>query len=361
MKELILIHGTNLEKAKKALKEAAKCMNNDDLSITTLRLYTTRDDNTFAVRPNRLCDPWHFSILCDNLLSALENDKDAYIEAWFVLTVEYTMDEVPKYKKLYLSFDKEKCTTDIIDPKGNLYKMFEYEIEEDVEGIQIEMVGTGDYKPYPKMQFTPLPDGEGLFHVGSQSRKRKLSTIYQWSRLSEVIPSIIVLIIGAITIFSMIAIWDYSETLLPFSINFWVPFAVCVVIGFILAVEKIVLKIFNFWGRFILSTLAVAWVAGVLMVLVFSVNQWFESPEPIYGSGIVREMEARGGDDVNYNYKVDVFEPIEGNLDIRMYHDGSFSVNENVKVVLHRGLYGMYHAEKIEHREGDRLRWKSVF
>lgn len=107
MKELILIHGTNLEKAKKALKEAAKDMNNDDFSITTLRLYTTRDDNTFAVRPNRLCAPWHFSILCDSLLYALESDKDAYIEAWFVLTVEYTMDEVPKYKKLYLSFDKE--------------------------------------------------------------------------------------------------------------------------------------------------------------------------------------------------------------------------------------------------------------
>ncbi len=350
MKELILIHGTTLEKAKKALKEAAKWMNNDELSITSLQLFTTRDDNTFAVRPNRMCNPWHFSILCDNLLSAFEKDKNAYIEAWFVLTVEYTMDEVPKYKKLYLTFDKEKGTTDIIDPKGNLYKMFEYEIEDDVEGIQIEMVGTADYKPYPKMRFSPLPNGEGVFAVGTQSRKRRLSNIYQWSRLSEVLPSIIVLIIGVLAIFSMVAIWDFSETLLPFSINFWMPFAVFAVIGFFLAAANIILKFLNFWGRFFLCTLATAWVAGIIMVLIFSVNQWFESSEPIYGSGVVREMEARGSDEYNYNYKVDVFEPTEGKLDIRMYHDGSFAVGENVKVVLHRGLYGMYHAEKIEHQ-----------
>lgn len=350
MKELILIHGTTLDKAKKALKEAARWMFNDDLTITSIQLFTTRDDNTFAVRPNRLCDPWDFSILCDSVLSEFDNDKDAYIEAWFVLTSNSTMEELPKHKKLYLSFDKEKGTTDIIDPKGNLYKMFEYEIEDDVEGIQIEMVGTADYKPYPKMQFTPLPDAEGLFPVGSQSRKRKLSSFYKSSGLSEVVPSIIILIIGAIAIFSMIAIWDYSESLLPFTINFWIILAVCVVIGFVLAVEKIVLKIFNFWGRFILSSLAAAWVAGVLMVLVFSVNQWFESPEPIYGSGVVTEMEARGSNEYNYNYRVDVSDPIEGNLNIRMYHDNSFSVGENVKVVLHRGLYGIYHAEKIEHR-----------
>ena len=86
------------------------------------------------------------------------------------------------------------------------------------------------------------------------------------------------------------------------------------------------------------------------MILIFSVNQWFEYSEPIYGSGVVREMEARGSDEYNYNYKVDVFEPTEGKLNIRMYHDGSFGVGENVKVVLHRGLYGMYHAEKIEHQ-----------
>ncbi|MBQ1409058.1 MAG: hypothetical protein IIY87_04815, partial [Bacteroidales bacterium] len=80
MKELILIHGTTLEKAKKALKEAARWMNNNDISITSVQLFTTRDDNTFAVRPNRMCEPWDFSILCDTLLSEFDNDKDAYLE-----------------------------------------------------------------------------------------------------------------------------------------------------------------------------------------------------------------------------------------------------------------------------------------
>ncbi len=153
MKELILIHHTTLDKAKKALKAAARWLYKDDFSITSMQLFTTHDENTFAVRPNRMCEPWDFSILCDTLLSEFDNDKDAYIEAWFVRSIDYSMDEVPKGKKLYLTFDKEKGTTNIIDPKGNLYKMFEYEIEDDVEGIQIEMVGTADYKPYPKMQF----------------------------------------------------------------------------------------------------------------------------------------------------------------------------------------------------------------
>lgn len=350
MKELIFIHGTTLEKAKKALKEAARGMNNDNISITSLQLFTTRDDNTFAVRPNRMCEPWDFSILCDSLLSEFEEEKDVSLEAWFVRSVDYSMDELPKGKKLYLTFDKEKGTTNIIDPKGNLYQMFEYEIEDDVEGIQIEMVGTADYKPYPKMQFTPLPNGEGVFHIGPDSRKRKLSNLFWWAAGNGIVELVSIVIIGALAIMSVASIWDFSETLLPFSIDLWMPFAVFAVIGFILAVGKFVFKIFNFWGRFILGTLATALAAGVMMILVFSVNQWFESSKPIYGSGVVTEKEGRESDEVNYNYKVDVFEPREGKLDIRMYHDGSFAVDENVKVVLHRGLYGIYHAEKIEHR-----------
>ena len=53
---------------------------------------------------------------------------------------------------------------------------------------------------------------------------------------------------------------------------------------------------------------------------------------------------------MSYNYHVDVDTPTEGKLFIRMHHDSSFYAGESVTIVFHRGCYGLYHAEKIEHR-----------
>lgn len=68
---------------------------------------------------------------------------------------------------------------------------------------------------------------------------------------------------------------------------------------------------------------------------------------------MAKNINILNGDEDNntsYNYHVDVASPTEGKLFIRMHHDGSFSNGESVSVILHRGLYGMLHAEKIEHK-----------
>ena len=355
MKNLILIHGASQQTVETALCEMAKNINilngDEDSGITSLKLYATRDATTFALRPNRLCGEWDFIGLCYHLIDAFEKVKEAHLEAWFRPETDST-GNLPNNKMLYIVFGVPKhndyC---LVDKKGNRYLLADATDEESgADCLQVVQSGTATYKPYPKLQLIEIPNKQGHFEVGKPSRRKKLSNLWDWMLCHNLITLISILIFSSIAILSVCAVWDFRETLLPFSLPRWGIYAVPATAGAVWAILMAIRKKYDLWGSFILGTILSALAIGLIMALVFSVNQWFESSDEIRGSGIVTNVESSGGNDPNYNYHVDVASPTEGKLFIRMHNEGSFSPGDSVTIVLHRGLYGMLHAEKIEHK-----------
>ena len=352
MKNLILIHGASQQSVEKTLREMAKEMDMDYESgdITSLRLFATRKATTFALRPNRLCSEWDFVGLCYRLIFAFDTKPQVQLEAWFRPEEDYT-GNLPCQKMLYVVFgtpaQDDFC---LVDKKGNRYLMTDaVDQESGAECFQVVQSGTDTYQPYPKLQLTQV----ATLTVGKPSRRRDFATLWHWMAGKGIITLLAVVVLCALAILGICAAWDFSETLLPFSLPSWLPYAVIGGAGVVLSVLCVIYKKLDFWGCLVFSTPAAALAIGVVLTLVFSVNWWFGAPEPVYGSGVVTEVEAKGksGEDPNYTYHVDVSIPDKGKILIRMYHDGSCRYGDTVEVVFHRGLYGLLHAEKIEHKE----------
>ncbi len=88
---------------------------------------------------------------------------------------------------------------------------------------------------------------------------------------------------------------------------------------------------------------------GLLMVVVFSVNVWLGSKDPVVGRGVVLEHNLAGRhNDVN-QYSVWVEEPVKGYIYIAAGDDGSFHPGDTVTISMTKGFYGMFHADAIEH------------
>lgn len=351
MKNLILIHGATQQSVEETLRQMAKGMDYEGEDITSLRLFATREATTFALRPNRLCLEWNYVGLCHNLIYAFDTKPQVRLEAWFMPEEDYT-GNLPCNKMLYVVFgtpaQDDFC---LVDKKGNRYLMADaVDQESGAECFQVVQSGTATYKPYPKLQLTPVAN----IAVGKQSLRRRLFNLWSWLADKGIITLLVVLVICALAILGICAGWDFSETLLPFSLPSWLPYVVFASAGFVFSVLMVIFKGFNFWehflGLFAINTGAAALAIGVVMTLVFSVNWWFESSEPVYGTGVVTEVEARGksGEVPNYSYHVDVSTPYKGKILIRMYHDDSYDYGDTVAVVFHRGLYSLYHAERIE-------------
>ncbi len=81
MKELIVIQGATRAEAEQLMHQAAQQLDPED-SITSLQLYSTRRNDTFAVRPSRLCEGWDFSDLCLHLKAALPDHSGITAQAW---------------------------------------------------------------------------------------------------------------------------------------------------------------------------------------------------------------------------------------------------------------------------------------
>lgn len=356
MKALILIQGASQQAVETEIKREVHLLGGDNDSITSLQLFATRQADTFALKPNRLSESGDFIGLCIALTGAFDNYKGVHIDAWIQFDKETSHDpELPSGKMLYVDFDYPGHDFFyLVDPKGQRWELLDHTDEETgAEILRAEITGTATYRPYPKMQLNPL--GRRI-EFGEQSRRRDFRNLWWWLAGKGMITLLIVVVFCVLAILGICAAWDFSGTLLPFSLPSWLPYVVFASAGFVLAVLLVIFKDFNFWehfwGLFFFSTIAAALAIGVIMTLVFSVNWWFESSEPVYGSGVVTEVEAKGknGEEPNYSYHVDVDTPDKGTIFIRMYHDGSYKLGDSVTVVFHRGLFGLYHAEKLKHR-----------
>ena len=352
MKALILIKGASQQAVETEIKREVHLLGGDNDSITSLQLFATQQADTFALKPNRLSESGDFIGLCIALTGAFDNYKGVHIDAWIRFDKETThYPELPSGKMLYVDFDyPRRDFFYLVDPKGQRWELLDHTDEETgAEILRAEITGTATYRPYPHLKLNPL--GRHI-KIGEQSRRRDLTNLWYWMESHGMATLLIVIVLCALAILGICAEWDLNETLLPFSLPSWPPLAVFAAVGFLLSALNITFKSLDFPWRFFFSTVAAALVIGVIMALIFSVNWWFGSSEPVYGSGVVTEVDARGKNpsDLSYNYHVDVETPSQGKVFIRMHHDDSFHDGDSVTVVFHRGCYGLYNAEKIEHR-----------
>ena len=346
MKELILIQGADRSELEPLLQQVAQRLDPDS-SITSLQLFATRRADTFAVRPSRLCEGWDFSDLCLHLKAALADHSGITAQAWLQLPGD-TMNGLPAHQMLCIGFDRpspDELT--ITDPDGTGYEFILYTDEESGEEfVMAEPAGTGDYHPRPKLQLQPLCH----IAVGERRPFKRLRRLYEkmWESDSEWIVGLVsilfIVAFFALIIVAILGAWDFSETVLPLSIPALAPFVCFAAVGLILALLNVTFKKWNFWGRFVYSTIATAIVTGLLMVAVFSTNRLIPTADPIAGQGVVTQHVDNNG---SHNYSIDVTAPVKGKIFFRMHHDSTLRRDDTVNLTLRRGLFGLYHTEKV--------------
>ena len=347
MKELILIQGAGRAEVEHLLRQVAQQLDPES-SITSVELFATRRGDTFAVRPSRLCEGWDFSDLCLHLKAALADHSGITAQAWLQLPGD-TMNGLPAHQMLCIGFDRpspDELT--ITDPNGTCYVFNLYTDEESGEEILLaEPAGAGDYHPRPKLQLQPL----SRIAVGKKRPIKRLRNLYDqlWNSGSEWVMGLMAVLgifaFGALVIVAISGAWDFSETVLPLSIPDLAPFICFPAVGLILALLNVTFKNYNFWGRFVYSTIATAVVTGLLMVAVFTTNRLIPAADPVVGQGVVtRHIENEGSN----SYYIDVTAPVKGTIYFRMEHDGTLRIGDTVSLTLRRGLFGMYHTKSVK-------------
>lgn len=353
MKELILIEGLSKEELFTAIREVIKQVLLCKLeTVTMLQVMETDRANQFAVRPNRLCGGWDFYRLCGLFKSKLSERKDVVIKAWFQLPSVETMSVLPKGKYYY---DLSDVSTDgIVASTGTCYCLCKKVDEESgAEFIEWKPQGTSTYEPRPKLQLRPVPDGcfevEKLT-VWQKIKKRHAGFMDSHSAFGVGLWSIIFIVLFfALVFLSVNGGWDFSETVLPFTLPWWVWMAVCGVVGLITSRTKLLKNIFTGWrGPIVAGLFGDGITIGLLLTAVFSVNVWLGSNEQEVGRGVVLEHKVGRRYDVN-QYSVRVEEPVKGYIYIATGDDGSFGPGDTVAVPMTKGFFGLYHADAIEH------------
>ena len=353
MREQVLIRGIGQSEIERVLQKLIRhdLESDPDNSITRLQLLVSRTDNSFVLRPNKFCSGWDFLDLCCKLKEAFVGHKEAQLQGWFEL-LEDTMNGLPTGKMMYVRFDGPKPDdVDIIDSKGNLYEYYIYTYEEsDEEELMAEIAGTADFVPYPKKQLSSLPDGQGVFDVGAVDRRKAFGNFIRRNKDTQWFTLVWILLLCPVLFFSIGGGWSFSETVLPFSLPDWVPFAVFGAMGLLLTLWGVTFRKYNFWGRLIYNTMVSAMAVGLMMAIVFTTNRWLSDKETIAGTGIVTRHVIEGRNNDTHNYYVDVIAPKEGKIFVRMQYDASFCSGDTVQVNLHSGFFGMMYAESISHR-----------
>lgn len=364
MNELILIEGVEQRRLEQVLRRVAGKELDREGSITELRLLAvdygkSRGESrrgemsrTFAVRPNRLCAGWDFSDLCCALKASIAGEKGVRMQAWFRLGGD-TMDGLPDRQMLYVGFEHPSPDElDIVAPDGTRYGYVLYTEEETGnEFVQAEPTGKAAYVPRPKVRLSALPEGAGRYAVGRKRpfarvlrvRDAIMNTNSEW--VTGGIAILYLVVFFGVIIVCITGLWDFSETVVAFSLPYRLTMYVVLGIGLLLAVLNVVFKKWNFLGRWYFSSLALFMVLGVAMVAVFSVNKWFASPEAVYGRGVVTAHEENRGSN---NYHIEVLEPEEGKIFFRKQEEGYLRVGDTVHIAMHRGLYGLLHVESVD-------------
>ena len=352
MKELILIDGLSKEELFAAIRAVIKqVLLYEFETVTVLQVMECDRANQFAVRPNRLCGGWDFYRLCGLFKSKLSERKDVVIKAWFQLPSDETMFVLPKGKYYYDLSDES--TDEIVASSGTRYCPCEKVYEESgAELMEWKPQGTSTYEPRPKLQLRPVPDGcfevEKLT-VWQKIKKRHAGFMDSHSAFGVGLWSIIFIVFFfALVFLSINGGWDFSETVLPFTLPMWVVLLVLGVVGAVVGLALLKKYFDGWWGPVFLGIMSAAIGLGLLMTAVFSVNVWLGSDDQEVGRGVVREHYLAGRrKDVN-QYSVWVEEPVKGYIYIATGDDGSFGPGDTVAVPMTKGLFGMYHAETLK-------------
>ena len=341
MKELIVIQGATRAEAEQLMHQAAQQLDPED-SITSLQLYSTRRNDTFAVRPNLLCEWWDFSDLCLHLKAVLADHSGITAQAWLQLPGE-TPRPPDALHRLRPPLARR---TDYHRPRRHWLRIHPLHRRGKRRGIRDGRASTGDYHPRPKLQLQPLCH----IAVGERRPFKRLRRLYEkmWESDSEWIVGLVsilsIVAFFALIIVAILGAWDFSETVLPLSIPDRAPFICFPAVGLVLALLNVTFKKWNFWGRFVYSTIATAIVTGLLMVAVFSTNRLIPAADPVVGQGVVtRHIENKGSN----NYYIDVTAPVKGTIYFGMHGDGTLRIGDTVSLTLRRGIFGMYRTESV--------------
>jgi len=355
MKELILIEGFSKDELFPTIRDVVKQVLLCELeTITSLEVMESDRANRYFVRPNRLCGGWDFYMLCYLFKSELSLRKDVVLKAWFQLPDDESMSTLPKGKYYY---DMSGGATDeifAVASTGIRYGFVEVGDESGAELMEAVPQGKSSYEPRPTLQVRPLRDG--FFEVEKLTLWQKIKKRHtgfgdNHPALAVGLGSIIFIVLFfALLFLSINGGWDFSETVRPFTLPWWVWMAVCGVVGLITSRTKLLRNIFDGWrGPIVAGMFGVGITIGLLMVVVFSVNVWLGSNTQEVGRGVVLEHNLAGrSHDVN-QYSVRVEEPVKGYIYIATGDDGSFGPGDTVAVPMTKGFFGMYHAEALEH------------
>ncbi len=360
MKELILIEGlskdelfTAIQAVVKDLLFFEKVFENHNETLTSLKVMETDRANQFAVRPNRLCGGWDFHSLCNLFKSELSSHKGVVAKAWFQLPDDESMSILPRGKYYYDLSDSSTDEIFAVAPSGTRYGFVEIDDEGGAELMEIEPQGRSTYEPRPMLQLRPMADG--FFEVEKLTfwqriKKRHAGFMGSHSSLGVGLWSILFIVVFSFFIVvCATGLWDFSETVLPFTLPLWVVLLVLGVVGAVVGLALLKKYSDGWWGPVFLGIMPAAIGLGLLMTAVFSVNVWLGSDEQEVGRGVVREHYLAGRrKDVN-QYSVWVEEPVRGYIYIATGDDASFGPGDTVAVPMTKGFFGMYHAEALEH------------
>lgn len=358
MKELILIEGlsrdelfTAIQAVIKDLLFFEKVFENEE-TITSLKVMEGDRINQYVVRPNRLCNGWDFHSLCDLFKSELSSHKGVVAKAWFQLPDDESMSILPRGKYYYDLSDSSTDEIFAVAQSGTRYGFVEIDDEGGAELMEIEPQGRSTYEPRPMLQLRPMADG--FFEVEKLTfwqriKKRYAGLMGSHSSLGVGLWSILFIVVfSASLLVSIIGCWDFSETVLPFTLPLWVVLLVLGVVGAIVGLALLKKYFDGWWGPVFFGIWPAGIGLGLLMTAVFSVNVWLGSKDQVDGRGVVREHYLVGRrKDVN-QYSVWVEEPVQGYIYIAAGDNGSFHPGDTVAISMTKGLFGMYHTETLK-------------
>ena len=352
MKELILIEGLSKDELFTAIQAVVKdLLFFENETVTSLKVMEGDRINQYVVRPNRLCGSWDFHSLCNLFKSELSSHKGVVAKAWFQLPDDESMSILPRGKYFYDLSDSSTDEIFAVAPSGTRYGFVEIDDEGGAELMEIEPQGRSTYEPRPMLQLRPMADG--FFEVEKLTfwqriKKRYAGFMGIHSSLGVGLWSILFIVVfSASLLVSIIGCWDFSETVLPFTLPLWVVLLVLGVVGAIVGLA-LLKKYFDGWfGPVFLGIWPAGIGLGLLMTAVFSVNVWLGSKDQVDGRGIVREHYLSRRWDVN-QYSVWVEEPVKGYIYIAAGDDGSFHPGDTVAISMTKGLFGLYHAETMK-------------
>ncbi len=239
MKELILIEGLSKDELFTAIQAVVKDLSFFDNvfeneTLTSLKVMETDRG------------------LCNLFKSELSSHKGVVAKAWFQLPDDESMSILPRGKYFYDLSDSSTDEIFAVATSGTRYGFVEIDDEGGAELMEIEPQGRSTYEPRPMLQLRPMADG--FFEVEKLTflqriKKRYAGLMGSHSSLGVGLWSILFIVVFfAFLCVTIIGWWDFSETVLPFTLPMWVVLLVLGVVGAVVGLALLKKYFDGWWG-----------------------------------------------------------------------------------------------------------------